>query len=141
MKPNPSGPRAVEWRSLSANARTYLTNTDLDWVMEGAGLFTKQQRIDRSIETAFGNPVWWPEWREWRNTWKETPALIMEKSPVRGTPAASRLPYPPDEPEGVWEEAAHLLKTGTYLESISAALIRLLLAQGRAARHALDRAA
>lgn len=139
MKRDPLATDPIVWKALTTQAREHLTHVDLDWLMEGAGLFTGQQRIDQSIRTAFGNPDWWPAWRDWRNEWKKRSASVAAKASTNGHTPAFEPPYPPDEPEGLWEEAEHLLITGSYLESISAALIRLLLAQGREARKLLER--
>ena len=125
------------WAAFNSEARQNLTDRDLDWLVEGAGVFTRKHRIDQAICTAFDNPNWWPAWRDWRNKCR---AIWSAHSGSNGTPAASAsvLPYPPDEPVGVWEKAERLLESGSYLDSVSAALIRLLLAQGRVAREILQ---
>ena len=124
------------WKAFNSRARRRLTDRDLDWLVEGAGLFTQKRRIDQAICTTFDNPEWWPAWRDWRNECRDH--WSNHASGREGSldqPVA--LTYPPDEPVGLWERAEQLLARGSYLESVSAALIRLLLAQGRVARELL----
>ena len=125
------------WSAFNSKARRHLTDRDLDWLVEGASLFTQKHRIDQAICTTFDNPDWWSAWRDWRNECQNNWSTKSNGRPP--TPGRPILSYPPDEPVGLWEKAEHLLVSGTYLESVSAALIRLLLAQGRVAREMLQK--
>lgn len=125
------------WTAFNSKARQSLTDRDLDWLVEGAGVFTRKHRIDQAICAAFDNPDWWPAWRDWRNECRD----IWAAHPGANDTAPRSAPclrYPPDEPVGVWEKAERLLESGSYLDSVSAAIIRLLLAQGRVAREILQ---
>lgn len=117
--------------TLQADVYDRLSNKDLDRLVEGASLFN-ESRFDQFIQTTFNNPSWWPNWRSWQNSFKM--AVTGAEDSKQHEPLSLNLPVPPEEPTSLWETAHHLLEEGTFVESVSAARIRLMLAQGRVIR-------
>lgn len=124
------------WDDFLQKVSEELDDLDWCWYTEALLLYRRErQRVDDALQSTLDHFDEWPMWKTWMEQAERIrPAASERSNPPRLLKFPSDLPTPPEEPAQLWTKTQQLLNEGDRLEAIGAAVVRLALAKGRAAR-------
>lgn len=95
----------------------------------------EKTKVLDALRREFDDLSWWEIWTQWNDQYEQ---LLPTSEEVRRAcpsfPLPSELPPPPEEPKDLWARTMDLWSSEDQMLAIGGAVIRLVLARGRATR-------